>query len=141
MINYTAFTLVDVTHSNEIRSKKNNTFQYHQQQNYNTLVQTIGLRSQPINMVTTRLLTQDVAEYGFGKRYKGLHTVWRIDFSIEHTDVFKFKGNDMYHLMNDCDGVAIITKLEETTEIKTKCFETINKNYVNILFNKTTLSL
>jgi hypothetical protein len=141
MINYTAFTLVDVTHSNETRSKKNNTFQYYQQQNQNTLIQTIGLRSQPINTVTTRLLTQDVAEYGFGKRYKGLHTVWRIDFSIEHTDVFKFKDNDMYHLINDCDGVAIITKLEETTEIKTKCFETTNKNYINTLFNKTTLSL
>ena len=141
MINYTAFTLVDVTHSNETRSKKNNTFQYYQQQNQNTLIQTIGLRSQPINTVTTRLLTQDVAEYGFGKQYKGLHTVWRIDFSIEHTDVFKFKDNDMYHLINDCDGVAIITKLEETTEIKTKCFETINKNYINTLFNKTTLSL
>ena len=141
MINYTAFTLVDVTQSDETRSKKNNTFQYYQQQNQNTLIQTIGLRSQPINTVTTRLLTQDVAEYGFGKRYKGLHTVWRIDFSIEHTDVFKFKDNDMYHLINDCDGVAIITKLEETTEIKTKCFETINKNYINTLFNKTTLSL
>jgi len=141
MINYTAFTLVDVTHSNETRSKKNNTFQYYQQQNQNTLIQTIGLRSQPINTVTTRLLTQDVAEYGFGKQYKGLHTVWRIDFSIEHTDVFKFKDNDMYHLINDCDGVAIITKLEETTEIKTKCFETTNKNYINTLFNKTTLSL
>jgi len=141
MINYTAFTLVDVTQSDETRSKKNNTFQYYQQQNQNTLIQTIGLRSQPINTVTTRLLTQDVAEYGFGKRYKGLHTVWRIDFSIEHTDVFKFKDNDMYHLINDCDGVAIITKLEETTEIKTKCFETTNKNYINTLFNKTTLSL
>lgn len=138
MINYTAFTLVDVTHSNETRSKKNNTFQYYQQQNHNTLTQTIGLRSQPINSVTTKLLAQDVAEYGFGKRYLGLHTVWRIDFSIEHTDVFKFKDNDMYHLLNDCDGVAIITKLEETAEIKTKCFETTNKNYINTLFNKTT---
>lgn len=137
MINYTAFTLVDVTHSNETRSKKNNTFQYYQQQNQNTLIQTIGLRSQPINTVTTRLLTQDVAEYGFGKRYKGLHTVWRIDFSIEHTDVFNFKNNPMFHLLNDCDGVAIITGLEETAEINSRCFETVDPSSINILFNKT----
>ena len=134
MINYTAFTLVDVTQSDETRSKKNNTFRYHQQQNHNTLIQTIGLRSQPINPVTTRLLTQDIAEYGFGKRYKGLHTVWKIKFSIEHSDVFSYKGNRLHHLYNDSDGIAIISNLSETANINTGCFETTDQYKVNLYF-------
>lgn len=138
VINYTAYTLVDVTNSGENRIKNNNTSKYYQQQNFNTLIQSIGIRSQPVNPSIRQIMTQDIVEYGFGKRYLGLHTVWRLDFSIEHTAVFNFKNNDMYHLMNDFDGVAIITGLEETAEIHSRCFETLDPSSINILFNNTT---
>ena len=43
---YTAFSLVDITQTDVNR---NNNLQFNQQQNLNTLIQSIGLRSQPIN--------------------------------------------------------------------------------------------
>ena len=98
MTNYTAFTLVDITPTRETRTKNNNTLKYYQQQNQNTLIQTIGLRSQPINMLTSVLMTQDVVDYGFGLQYKGLHTVWKLNFSTEHNDVYNKKGKKTFFL-------------------------------------------
>jgi len=136
VINYTAYTLVDITQTNESRIKKNNTQQYLQQQNLNTLIQSIGIRSQPVSPSIYTLMAQDIVEYGFGTQYQGLHTVWRMDFGIEHTDVFSYNNNKFYHLINDTDGIAIVTKLEETAELKTKCFETSDARRVNLLFKR-----
>ena len=134
--NITAFTLVDITNTGETRIKQSNSNQYYQQQNFNTLVQSIGLRSQPLEPSVTRLLAQDIVEYGFGKQYQGLHTVWRMDFSIEHSKVFNFNNNEFYYLENDIDGIAIITGLEETVELNTRCFETTDLKNKNIIFQK-----
>tara|TARA_B100001094_G_C18124233_1_gene768575 strand:+ start:1114 stop:1533 length:420 start_codon:yes stop_codon:yes gene_type:complete len=130
---YSAYTLVDITNTNVNQSKKL-LVQSNQQQNLNTLVQSVGLRSQPIDPVVSVLMTQDIVNYEFGNAYQGLHTVWRLDFSIEHNDVFNKNGNKTFHLLNDCDGVAIYTNLEETTELKTKSFETISTKLVNLYF-------
>lgn len=136
MTNYTAFTLVDITPTRETRTKNNNTLKYYQQQNQNTLIQTIGLRSQPIDVHTSVLMTQDVVDYGFGIQYKGLHTVWKFNFSIEHSNVFDYNRKKLYHLINDADGVAIITGIEETAEISSRCFETTNKKCINLIFKE-----
>ena len=45
---------------------------------------------------------------------------------------------DFYYLNNDCDGVAIYTNLEETTEIQSKVFETVNKKLINLYFKHNT---
>jgi hypothetical protein len=130
---YSAYTLVDITNTN-VNQSRTHIVQSNQQQNLNTLVQSLGLRSQPINPKISVLMTQDIVNYEFGIAYQGLHTVWRLDFSIEHNDVFSKNGNKTFHLLNDCDGVAIYTNLEETTELKTKSFETISTKVVNLYF-------
>ena len=63
-----------------------------------------------------------------------LHTVWRLNFSIEHSNVFANNQNKTHYLTKDSDGVAIYTKLEETAEINTKVFETISPQYINLYF-------
>ena len=107
-----------------------NKLKFLQQQNLNTLVQTIGLRSQPLEIAVNLLLAQDVVNFGFGKRYKGLHTVWKMQFSIEHG------GVSMENLLNDCSGIPIYTNLEETADIQTKCFET--QTNINLCVKKAT---
>ena len=109
-------------------------YKFLQQQNLNTLIQTIGLRSQPLEPQVETLLAQDIVQYGFGKQYKGLHTVWRLNFSIEHSNVFDNNQNKTHYLIKDSDGIAIYTKLEETAEINTKVFETISPRYINLYF-------
>lgn len=130
---YSAYTLVDITNTN-VNQSRELIVQSDQQQNLNTLIQSIGLRSQPIDPEISVLMTQDIVNYEFGIEYQGLHTVWRLDFSIEHNDVFNKNGNKTFHLLNDCDGVAIYTNLEETVELKTKSFETISTKVVNLYF-------
>ena len=129
MTNYVAYTLVDITNTKENKIERDK-FKFFQQQNLNTLIQTIGLRSQPLEPCISLLMAQDVANLGFGKEYKGLHSVWKMQFSIEHG------GVSMENLLNDCNGIPIYTSLEETAEIQTKCFET--QTNINLCVKKTT---
>jgi hypothetical protein len=117
-------------------SKSLNTHGYNQQQNLNTLLQLISLRSQPIEVQISKLMTQDVVKYGFGKQFNGLHTVWKLDFISEHTDVFNKDINSVYLLEHDCDGAAFTAKLDETVTFKSNTFESFNKDTVNIRFLK-----
>jgi hypothetical protein len=133
VFHYSAYTLIDITNTN-VNQYKDQIIQSNQQQNLNTLIQSIGLRSQPINPEVSVLMAQDIANYEFGSAYKGLHTVWKLNFSTEHNDVYNKQGNKAFHLINDCDGVAIYTKLEETVELDTKSFETISTKLVNLYF-------
>tara|TARA_B100000035_G_scaffold245784_1_gene214458 strand:- start:21 stop:431 length:411 start_codon:yes stop_codon:yes gene_type:complete len=129
MTNYIAYTLVDITNTNESRLDRNK-IKFFQQQNLNTLIQTIGLRSQPMHSKVELEMAQDIVNLGFGKQYHGLHTVWKLQFSIEHGGVFSLTD-----LLSDCNGIPIYTELEETTELPTKCFETNDSNLTNLCFD------
>ena len=131
MTNYVAYTLVDISNTKEGKITRNK-LHFFQQQNLNTLIQTIGLRSQPLEPSVSVLLAQDIVNFGFGKQYKGLHTVWKLQFSIEHGGAIE----NMDQLLADCNGIPIYTGLEETAEIASKCFETIGP--VNVCFKKHT---
>lgn len=128
MTNYTAYTLVDISNTNESKHDRHK-IKFFQQQNLNTLVQTIGLRSQPMHSKVELNMAQDIANLGFGKQYQGLHTVWKMQFSIEHSSVFSLKD-----LLDDCNGIPIYTELEETTELPSKCFETHDSDLINLCF-------
>ena len=131
MTNYTAYTLVDITNTNESKHDKNK-LRFFQQQNLNTLIQTIGLRSQPLEPMVEVIMAQDIVNLGFGKQYHGLHTVWKMHFSIEHGGAIE----NMDTLLADCHGIPIYTGLEETADIKSKCFETSGP--INLCFKKAT---
>ena len=77
MINYTAYTLVDISNTTETKITRNK-IAFLQQQNLNTLIQTVGLRSQPLEPSVTIKMTQDIVDYEFGNEYQGLHTVWQL---------------------------------------------------------------
>tara|TARA_X000001036_G_scaffold142618_1_gene135489 strand:+ start:1568 stop:1972 length:405 start_codon:yes stop_codon:yes gene_type:complete len=129
MLSFVAYTLVDISNTNESRHDRNK-IKFFQQQNLNTLIQTIGLRSQPLESSISVLMAQDIVDYGFGKQYHGLHTVWQLVFSIEHYEVL----DDMTTLLQDCNGIPIYTGLEETAELSSKCFETTGP--INLCFKR-----
>ena len=131
---YTLYTLVDITDSNVTNTKSDDITGYNQQQNLNTVYQLIGLRSQPIQPVISVLETQDVVDLRFGSVYKGLHLVWKIKFSSEHTDVFSKHANKVHFLENDFEGAAFISGLTETVKFKTNLFNSFDKKLKNIVF-------
>jgi len=129
---YISYTLVDIT--NNLNTK--NIAAYNQKQNLNTFIQLAGLRSQPISFIVTCLKAQDLADYRFGSSYSGLHRVWKIEFVVEHSDVYTFNDNPVHFLENDFDGVAFTPYLRDTANFVTNTFETYDKKLLNIYFKK-----
>lgn len=133
---YSVYTLIDITHSNITNSRSENIEGYNQQQNLNTLIQLIGLRSQPVHYNVEVKTEQDLVDYSFGNAFKGLHTVWKFDFASEHSDVYLKDNDPVYFLKKDCDGVAFTPYLTETVNFLNNTFETTNKEILNIYFLK-----
>lgn len=133
---YTAYTLVDITNSNITSHKSHNDSGYNQQQNLNTLIQTIGLRSQPIDIKVSVLYAQDVVKYRFGNSFRGLHNVWKFDFASEHSDVYSNNNDNVYFLKKDCHRVAFTPFLDETVNFVNNIFDTVNEDTINIYFFK-----
>lgn len=128
--NYIAYTLVDITDIH----KPSNTPTYNQKQNLNTFIQLAGLRSQPLSFIVTQLEAQDLVGYRFGKRYKGLHSVWKIEFGVEHSDVYTLDDNPVHFLESDFDQVPFTPYLNETVNFVDSTFDTYSTESLNIYF-------
>jgi hypothetical protein len=129
----TAFTLVDITDTGTVRVRDSNTREYHQQQNLNVLLQTIGLRAQPFNPVVTIHQDQPLAAMHFGKFYTdATATVWSLKFYIEHDMAWSDGEDQLAFLKSDANGVAITSDLDNTLEFPVNIFDTLDN--VNLYF-------
>jgi hypothetical protein len=133
---YTAYTLIDITNSGVTSPRSSDNAGYNQHQNLNTIIQLIGLRSQPLHYSVALLETQDLVNFNFGKQFSGLHNVWKFEFVSEHSDVYSKDNDPVYFLTEDCDGVAFTSHLNETVTFSSNTFETKDKDKLNIYFLK-----
>jgi hypothetical protein len=131
---YYAYTLIDITESSITNPRTTNTIGYNQQQNLNTLLQLISLRSQPMDYAVFKLEAQDLVNFEFGKQFQGQHSVWKLEFASQHADVFTKNEDKTYFLKNDCDGAAFTNNLTETVSFTSNTFETLDSNAVNLYF-------
>ena len=127
------YTLVDITAtgisrippsaSDPVLRKKRN-----QQRNAETLVQAISIRAQPIYLEPALIseIQQD-ADWVFGTAYSVPARVWLFVFGVEHPDVYQ---PNLGGLLDDLDGVPIITGLDESVQFLQPVFSTggANKN-------------
>jgi hypothetical protein len=120
------YTLIDITET-RARFDKNDTL-WHQQQNYLTLVQTLGLR---VNTAIDNLEKNelDLTELDFGIQYNGKHNVWSGTIHIEYEDVLTLDV-----LEQDFNLVPVINNLQETIKLKDCVFDTKNLQTKNIIF-------
>lgn len=120
------FTLVDITPTNVRRSQFSNTKEYHQQQNLNVLLQTIGLRTQVFEHSATILYDADIMGR-FGDWYQEPRaTVWLLKFQIEHELIWYDGINNDALLKSDLHGVAITSDLDNTLDFPVNIFDTID---------------
>ena len=119
-------TVVDITETHAMRGSEKK--QVNQQANYNTMIQTIGLRVniEPVSCVTD---ISDVSKMGFGSAIKGKQRYWKFIFDNEYEDALTI---DM--LLSDFDLVPIITDLDETAHINNSVFRTNHPTDTNIVF-------
>lgn len=85
-----------------------------QQRNWETLTQLISLRCQPLILLEPQQL-QDVsiALLGLNRRAS---KIWTFEFSSEFADIYDIGTESLAALIQDCDGVPLITGLTESAE-------------------------
>jgi hypothetical protein len=112
---YTGVTLVDITATGMTRHQAGYETQRDQQRNWETVLQVIGLRSQPQLIEGPVSAEFDIDELSeFGEMYYGKHRAWIFCFGVEHEDVFLENSDPVGGLDKDFAQVPIICGLEET---------------------------
>lgn len=127
-------TLIDITETKIIRgdSKERN-----QQRNWESVLQVLGLRTQPIITRGPAKITAPInLDNGpkikiFGDFYQGTHDLWYFWFTSDRDDVYSIK-----QLEEDFEQVPVILGLDETARFMLPIFHT-NGILKNIAFGKT----
>jgi hypothetical protein len=134
MKRYTVVTLVDITETRQYRKEDNNNISHKQQQNFVTLLQSVGMRVNPLYETSPKQELIDIASYNFGTEFRGKHNVWLWTFAIEYADGFTdSKGNETGLLIDDLNFVPIITGLTETATFAKPMFDSKSSQHCNII--------
>ena len=142
----TVYTLIDITISNIVKYKPEDIpiktssgivwdmgdyiKAKNQQANFSTLIQTISIRANPLQISTPRITK---APTTFGSKYKSIKKCWAISFTLEHAGFYTNIGpHDL--LLEDLDGVPIILGLTESKTVKEPLW-TVSGSKCNILIS------
>ena len=120
-------TLVDITETGARRGE--DPLAYRQQQNFLTVLQTIGLRTNIEYTSGPTCITAVPKEKSLGSDYKGQQTIWQFEFTSPAPDSLTL---DM--LNNDFNLIPIITNLAETAKFKNSVFITQKPKISNTNF-------
>ena len=120
-------TLVDITETGVRRGEDPN--QFRQQQNFLTVMQTIGMRVNPTYVSSPVVVKEVPSKLGLGTSYKTKQNVWTYKFDIDYEGAL-----DIETLVNDFDLIPIIADLDETAKFENVQFITKNVSLNNISF-------
>jgi hypothetical protein len=127
IMRFKLLTLIDITATGARRG--DDYMQVKQQQNYLTVMQTIGIRSNPEILNPPKRQTIDVSTSGFGSDHTGEHTVWSLDFNFGLN-----QSHNLDMLASDFDLVPVIGGLDETVSVEDWVFRTTDTQLRNIVF-------
>lgn len=111
---YKLYTLVDITHTGQHKSEPGKEIARWQEQNFQTIMQTIGLRA---NVTYNR--PPEILEVGgrvVGFEFDDIVRVWRFDFYTERDGLFEFNGDPVELLKESFELVPYINGLNELME-------------------------
>lgn len=113
---YTGFTLVDITATKVTRFRPEVEHERNQQRNWETAIQALGLRTQPLYIAEPVCKTLDISpwENVFGEMYAGEHKVWIFSWAVDREDIFLLENDELGGLCKDFEQVPIINGLDET---------------------------
>lgn len=121
MARYQITTLVDITRSQATRADTD-PIRLGQQANFNSLIQTIGLRS------NISWINDPVKHTGQLPDEEGKATHWIWEFDTEREDVFLKEDNPVGWLIADLHSVPVVDLLEESVSFTRPAFQTKNGN-------------
>lgn len=119
----TGFTLVDITATGVIHSRDDREFERNQQRNWETVLQCIGLRTQPFNILGPVVKTMTVDDH-FGEMYHKQQRVWCFTFTVEQLGIWDDGKDSLSLLHKDFNEVPIIQGLNESARFILPVFYT-----------------
>jgi len=122
MPRYRITTLIDITRTNAAKTEPEQ-LKILQQNNFNSLRQTIELRS---NVEWQRDPEKRDGRLPLPFEGRASHWIW--EFENEREDLFLKDGDQTLLLKEDLQGVPVITNLEETAAIVPAAIQTQGKN-------------
>jgi len=131
---FTVYTLVDITNTEATDPDLFDTLEYNQYQNLNTVLQVVGLRTQPIVISVSLEKSVNLKNFKFGSEYTGKQNVWIIKFASEYKNAWLKESDPTFFLKKDIDGIAYISALTETVKFSIDIFNTVSPKHKNIYF-------
>ena len=131
---YKLYTLVDITHTGQHRSEPGKESLRWKEQNFNTLIQTLGIRSN-ISYFNSPVMTEvNGSLVGFDT--DKIIRVWRFDFFTDRKDLYEKNGDPVGHLKDDFVLVPYIDKLDEDMEQQYAVFNSEDPGKNIVFFKK-----
>ena len=118
---FKGYTLVDITKTNVTRSDVTSSIPRNQQRNWETLIQVLGLRTQPTMFGDPEIIMADASV--FDPVYHGTQKIWVFKFGVEYDDIFETSTSKFGILEQDSSNVPIITGLTESVTFSIPIFD------------------
>jgi hypothetical protein len=121
---YSGFTLVDITMTGVTRFRPEVEHERNQQRNWETTLQVLGLRTQPLYINGPICMERNISEWEdvFGEMYEGTHKVWVWTWAVDREDIFLADNDELGGLYKDFEQVPIINGLDETARFMLPIF-------------------
>lgn len=131
-MDYKLYTLVDITHTGQHRNEAGKEQLRYKEQNFNTVLQTLGLRSNIWYDRGPQILEVGGRLVGFDT--DDIIRVWRFDWRVEQPNVYEENGDALSFLKQDFHLVPYISGLDEVMEQRYAVFNTADPG-ANIVFH------
>jgi len=119
---YKLYTLVDITHTGQHRTEPGKESLRWKEQNFQTVIQTLGIRSNIL--YSSGPIASEVAGKLIGFDTDKIIRVWRFDFSTDREHVYESNGDPVGALIEDFTLVPYIAGLDERMEQRYAVFNT-----------------
>lgn len=130
---YKLYTYVDITHTGQYRSEPGKESLRWKEQNFNTILQTLGIRAN-ISFFQSPIVTEVKGKL-IGFDTDKVIRVWRFDFATEREFLYEEDGDPVKYLKEDFELVPYIQGLDELMHQDYAVFITEGKSK-NIVFHK-----
>lgn len=119
---FQGFSLVDITATGVTRSNDPDSIERNQQRNWETVMQCMGLRTQPQNIQLPVASTESMSYCDFGDFYTGEQKVWIWYWTVEREGIYDLIDKPLGGLQTDFEQVPIVTGLHETARFMLPIF-------------------
>jgi hypothetical protein len=121
---YIGYSLVDITATGIIRGANIDSLERNQQRNWETVLQCIGLRTQPQCIQEPKWgIAKDLSIMKFGDFYQGKDQMfWSWVWATESKEIYDLPNNPMGGLLQDFEQVPVVTGLTETAKFMLPIF-------------------